>query len=93
METQTPTALIDVLGQYGVTGVVAILCVAIVLLYRQQNALTKELRETVEKSASEVAKCQQQTLDALEKSRQALERSSEALEGVKLALGKFRYEG
>lgn len=90
MEAQTPTALFDLLGQYGVTGVVALLCVAIVLLYRQQNSLTKEMRETVEKSAGEIAKCQQQTLDALEKSTKALERSSEALEGVKLALTEFK---
>lgn len=85
METQTPTALMDMLGQYGVTGVVALLCVAIVLLYRQQTALTKEMREIVEKSAREIATCQQQTLDALQ-------RSSEALEGVKSALIKLGVE-
>lgn len=90
MEAQSSVALVDMLGQYGVTGVVALLCVAIVLLYRQQTALTKEMRETVEKSSREVATCQQQTLDALEKSTKALERSSEALEGVKIALTDFK---
>ena len=82
METQTPTALFDLFGQYGITGVVAVLCVAIVMLYRQQMKLTQEMRETVEKSAREVATCQQQTLDALK-------RSTEALEGVKDALSKL----
>lgn len=90
MEAQTPTALMDMLGQYGVTGVVALLCVAIVLLYRQQTALSKEMRDTVEKSAKEVATCQQQTLDALNRSSKALEGVKEALSGLELAKTRDR---
>lgn len=91
METQT-AELVSFLGQSGVTGLVAVLCIAIVLMYRNQNAQNKDIRETVEKYARDLATCQQQTLDALQHSTEtiatALSQLSECQSTTKQALEK-----
>lgn len=80
---QTATTLVDFLGQYGVTGLLVVLGAAIVYLYRQQAALAKEVRATVEKYAAGLATCQQETLTALRA-------STEAVTGVKQSLDELR---
>lgn len=67
------------LGEYGVAGLLAILLLVVVHLYRQQVALAKEVRETVEKYAGETARLQEQTLEELKRSRECIERNTEAL--------------
>lgn len=67
------------LGEYGVAGLLAILLLVVVHLYRQQVALAKEVRETVEKYATETARLQEQTLEELKRSRECVERNTEAL--------------
>ena len=66
-------------GAYGSWGVLAILAMVIVHLYRQQSALSKEVRETVAKYAEETARLQEQTLAELQRSREVIERNTEAL--------------
>ena len=83
MEQQAATGLVDFLGQYGVTGLLVVLGAAIVYLYRQQAALAKEVRATVEKYASGLATCQQETLTALKS-------STEAVNGVRQSLDELR---
>lgn len=67
------------LGQYGTYGLLSILFLVVVHLYRQQTALAKEVRQTVEKYAAETARLQEQTLEELKRSREAVERNTEAL--------------
>lgn len=67
------------LGQYGTYGLLSILFLVVVHLYRQQSALSKEVRETVAKYAEETARLQEQTLAELQRSREVIERNTEAL--------------
>ena len=70
------------LGQYGTYGLLSILFLVVVHLYRQQSALSKEVRETVAKYAEETARLQEQTLEELKRSREAVERNTEALSRI-----------
>lgn len=87
---QQSTGLVNYLGEYGFWGVVAILAMVIVHLYRQQSALSKEMRDTIAKYAEEAAtvqakyaeesaRLQEQTLAALKRNEEVIERNTEAL--------------
>ena len=78
MMTQA-TGIATYLADYGSYGMLAILALVIVHLYRQQSALSKEVRETVAKYAEETARLQEQTLAELQRSREVIERNTEAL--------------
>ncbi len=86
MEQQAATGLVDFLGQYGVTGLLVVLGAAIVYLYRQQAALAKEVRATVEKYAGELATCQRDTLSALQQSTEAMRDVRSALDEMRRAI-------
>ena len=73
------TGIATYLADYGSYGMLAILALVIVHLYRQQSALVKEVRETVVKYAEETARLQEQTLAELQRSREVIERNTEAI--------------
>ena len=73
------TGIATYLADYGSYGMLAVLALVIVHLYRQQSALGKEVRETVVKYAAETARLQEQTLAELQRSREVIERNTEAI--------------
>ncbi len=79
METQQVGAVAQLLTDYGPWGLMAVLCLVVTHLYRQQVALGKEMRTTVEKYASDTAKLHEQTLEELRRSRECVDRNTEAL--------------
>lgn len=69
----------QLLQDYGPWGLMALLCLVVMHLYRQQVALAKEMRTTIEKYAADTAGLHAQTLEELRRSRECVERNTEAL--------------
>lgn len=86
MDSSQAVNIVDFFGQYGVTGLICILGGAVVYLYRQHTALSKEVRGMVEKYAADLALCQKDTLNALNASTEAVRGVQEALKEFKDAL-------
>jgi len=76
---QQSVGLATYLGEYGIWGILAVLATVIVHLYRQQSALSREIRDTVERYADESARGQAQLLAAIQRSDEVIERNTEAL--------------
>lgn len=72
-------AMAQLLQDYGPWGLMALLCLVVMHLYRQQVALAKEMRTAIEKYAADTAGLHAQTLEELRRSRECVERNTEAL--------------
>lgn len=68
----------QILQDYGPWGLMALLCLVVIHLYKQQIALAKEMRTTIEKYAADTAGLHAQTLEELRRSRECVERNTEA---------------
>ena len=82
MEAQQVTDLASVLTQYGPYGFLAVLFYCVSHLYKQQAALGKEFRETVQQNASDLANLQRETLQAINANTEAVERVQAAIDRI-----------
>lgn len=91
MDTVAPLA--QSISTYGLYAIIAVLCVVVVYLFRRQNALEKEMRDTIRSNAeegksyaSEVARLMSQTTDALKDNTKAFNDVQTALADMRTAL-------
>lgn len=82
MEAQQVTDLASVLTQYGPYGFLAVLFYCVSHLYKQQAALGKEFRETVQQNATDLANLQRETLQAIQANTEAVQQVQQAINRI-----------
>lgn len=84
MDNTQAVDLMSFFGQYGVTGIVAVLAAAIVIVFRRLNSVQKELTDTVkvyaEKNLELSEKYAAQSADSTSSLVEVVTRNSKALE-------------
>lgn len=79
---QQSAGMVTYLSEYGTYGILAVLAMVIVHLYRQVSALSKETRDIIAKYAEESARAQAELLAAIQRSDDVIERNTEALRRI-----------
>lgn len=79
---QQSAGIVTYLSEYGTYGILAVLAMVIVHLYRQVSTLSKETRDIIAKYADESARAQAQLLAAIQRSADVIERNTEALRRI-----------
>lgn len=80
------------LSTYGLYTIIAILCFVIVHLYRRVNALEKEVRDAISKSASEAKTVATETAKLLSQTLQTIETNTKSLDSIQTLITEIRTE-